>query len=353
LANPDLSWEKNRAVDLGLDYGFLQGRISGTIAIYQKTSSDLLLNRRVQTSAAGNDPALTDPATLGVFINSGVVVRNRGIEFDFTSKNLVGAFTWTSSFNIAHNANVVTDNGGFNSPDFFGQGEGDTRIIQGQPIGISYIPIYAGVDPETGDELIFDRNTGEKIKLTAGSQDANRVATGKPFPNFIGGFENTFTYKGFDFNVLLSFSQGNKIYDDGAKYQQGGRIGSWNQRREVLDRWQRPGDVTDVPRVSLVEGGRADQSNSSRYLFDASFLRVRTASIGYTLPAAISEAAHIASARIFVNGQNLFVFTKYAGWDPEVVRYNFSNGQGNTSFGAPYLPTPQQRVVTAGINLSL
>ncbi len=350
LENPDLSWEKNRAADLGLDYGFLQGRISGTIAVYQKTSSDLLLSRKVQASAAGYNPS---NEVLSVYINSGVVVRNRGVEFDVTSKNLIGPFTWTTSFNIAHNANVVTNNGGFDSPDFFGQGEGDTRIIQGQPIGISYVPLFAGVDPANGDELIYDKNTGEKIKLTAATQDANRVATGRPFPKFTGGLENSFGFKGFDLSVLLTFSQGNQIYDDGAKYQQGGRLGSWNQRREVLNRWQRPGDVTDVPRASLVEGGRADQSNSSRFLYDASFLRIRTASIGYTLPAAISEAAHIASARFFVNGQNLFVFTKYAGWDPEVVRYNFSNGQGNTSFGAPYLPTPQQRVVTAGVNLTL
>jgi len=350
LENPDLSWEKNRAADLGLDYGFLQGRISGTLAVYQKTSSDLLLNRKVQASAAGYNP---NNEVLSVYINSGVVVRNRGIEFDVTTKNFTGPFTWSTSFNIAHNSNVVTNNGGFDSPDFFGQGEGDTRIIEGQPIGISFIPRYAGVDPQTGDELIYDKNTGEKIKLTAASQDINRVAIGKPFPNYTGGLENNFSFKGFDFSVLLTFSQGSQIYDDGAKYQQGGRIGSWNQRREVLNRWQKPGDVTDVPKVSLVEGGRADQSNSSRYLYDASYLRIRTASIGYTLPAAISQAAHIASARIFVNGQNLFVFTKYAGWDPEVVRYNFSNGQGNTSFGAPYLPTPQQRSVTAGVNLTL
>ncbi|GAA3929871.1 TonB-dependent receptor [Hymenobacter algoricola] len=350
LPNPDLSWEKNRAVDLGLDYGFLQGRISGSVAVYQKTSSDLLLNRKVPASAAGYSPS---DEVLGVYINSGVVVRNRGVEFDVTSKNLVGDFSWTTSFNISHNSNIVTNNGGFDSPDFFGQGEGDTRIIQGQPIGISYVPIYAGVNPANGDELIFDKNTGEKIKLTAASQDVNRVATGRPFPRFTGGLENSFGYKGFDLSVLLSFSEGGQIYDDGAKYQQGGRIGSWNQRREVLNRWQKPGDDTDVPKVSLLEGGRADQSNSSRWLYDASYLRVRTASIGYTIPAAISQAAHIGSARIFVNGQNLFVFTKYAGWDPEVVRYNFSNGQGNTSFGAPYLPTPQQRVVTAGVNLTL
>ena len=189
--------------------------------------------------------------------------------------------------------------------------------------------------------------------MTPASQNANRVPVGKPNPNFFGGLENTFTYKNFDLNVLLTFQEGNTIYDDGAKYQMGGRLGSWNQRRELLARWQKPGDITDVPKVSLIEGGNADNSNSSRYLYDVSFLRVRSISLGFNLPQAFLDRAKMSSARIYVAGQNLFTFTKYAGWDPEVVRYRFNNGASNGASNAPYLPSPQSKSINVGINIGL
>ncbi len=344
LSNPDLKWEKNQGVDLGLDFGFLKNRISGTIGIYSKTTSDILVNIPVQQSATG--------FANRIFVNAdGVRVRNQGIEFELTTRNLTGDFKWTTNFNIAHNGNKVTDVGIYTSGDAFDTGEGDTRILKGYPLGINFLPIYAGVDPANGDELIFDRTTGDKIKLTAASQDANRVAVGKPNPDVFGGLENIFSYKGFDLSVLLSYQYGNKIYDDGAKYQIGGRLGSWNQRREILSRWQKPGDITDVPRVSFIEGGRADASNTSRFLYDASFLRLRTTTLAYNLPSDVIISLKISSAKIFVSGQNLFVLTKYAGWDPEVVRYNFNPTQANSSYGAPYLPTPQARTYSLGINV--
>lgn len=344
LSNPDLKWEKNQGIDLGLDFGFLKNRISGTIGVYSKTTSDILVNIPVQLSATGFAGR--------IFVNAdGVKVRNQGIELELTTRNLTGDFRWTTNFNIAHNGNKVTDVGIYTSGDAFDTGEGDTRILKGYPLGINFLPIYAGVDPANGDELIFDKNTGAKIKLTAASQDVNRVAVGKPNPDVFGGLENVFNYKGFDLSFLLSYQYGNKIYDDGAKYQMGGRLGSWNQRREILSRWQKPGDITDVPRVSFIEGGRADASNTSRYLYDASFLRLRTATIAYNLPADITKSLHISNAKVFVSGQNLFVLTKYAGWDPEVVRYNFNPTQSNSSYAAPYLPTPQARTYSLGINV--
>ncbi|MDA9555419.1 TonB-dependent receptor [Pelobium sp.] len=344
LENPDLKWETNRGADLGVDFGFFNNRLSGTLGVYRKVSSDIIVNVPIRSSATG--------FTSRLLVNSdGVKVRNQGIEFELTSRNFIGNFKWTTNFNIAHNQNKVTDVGIYTSGDAFDTGEGDTRILKGYPLGINFLPIYAGVNPANGDELIFDKNTGAPIKLTAASQDVNRVPVGKPNPDFFGGLENNFSYKGFDLSILFSFQYGNKIYDDGAKYQMGGRLGSWNQRREILNRWQKPGDITDVPRVSLLEGGRADQSNTSRYLFDASFLRLRTVNFGYNLPANVIKALKISSAKIFVSGQNLFVLTKYAGWDPEVVRYNFNAAQANSGFVAPYLPTPQARTFSLGVNV--
>ncbi len=344
LANPDLSWEKGQQFDLGIDYGLFKNRISGSLSLYTKKSKDLLLNTPVQVSTGFNNIAS----------NVDVQVRNRGIELVVNATVLeISDFSWKSSLNISRNENKVLTVAGFDDPDFLDLSEGDTRVIAGYPLGINYLPIFAGVDPLTGDQLIFEKGTGKKIKLTPASQNANRVPVGKPNPNFYGGFDNTFSYKGFELGILLTFQQGNTIYDDGGKYQIGGRLGSWNQRRELLARWQKPGDITDVPRVSLLEGGNADNSNSSRYLYDVSFLRVRTVSLGFNIPKDMLSRVKLSSARIYVAGQNLLTFTKYAGWDPEVTRYRFNNGASNGASNAPYLPTPQSKSFNLGINIGL
>ncbi|SFC12282.1 TonB-linked outer membrane protein, SusC/RagA family [Flexibacter flexilis DSM 6793] len=346
LANDALTWEKNRQFDAGIDYGFLNNRISGTIGFYNKTSTALLLSYPVQTSSGFSSSV----------VNSDVVVKNTGIEFDIKSENLVGDFKWTTELNISSNRNRVTDVAGI-APDGFGASEGDTRVIKNQPIGISYLAKFAGVDPQTGLEMIYkvDANgnpTDEKIVATADAVQANRTALGRPFPKFTGGFTNRFAYKNFELEVLFAFSYGNQIYDDGAKVQIGGKLYEWNQRAELLDRWQQPGDITDVPKVTLNPlGGNGYSDNTSRFLYDASYMRLRNIKLSYNVPAAALKKAKVTSCQIFVAAQNWLTFTKYRGWDPEVVRYNSSSAGANIAFGAPYLPTPQAKTLTVGFNL--
>lgn len=350
LPNPDLSWQQTIQTDLSVEFGLLNNRVSGTLSVYQNQSSKILLDRPVPASATGYLPVVT--------INTGDVrVRDRGIELSLNTRNLTGPFTWTTDFNISHNNNVVTSAGGI-LPDGFGAAEGDTRVIEGYATGISYLPIYAGVDPTTGKELIYDL-AGSKILATATSVPLNRVAAGHPFPNYYGGITNTLTYKGVDLNFLFSFSQGAQIYDDGAKRQIGGFINQWQQRVEVLDRWQKPGDITNVPKATLVDGS-GNWNNTTRWLYDASYLRLRTATIGYTIPVALTQRFKVNSLRLFAQGQNLLLFTPYKGWDPETTRYynnnardNKANSQGNIAFAAPYLPNPQARTITFGINMTL
>lgn len=346
LANPDLTWEKNRQLDLGVDYGFLNNRISGSIGFYNKRSTSLLLSYPVQSSTGFTS----------TFINSAVVVKNMGFEFNIKSENLVGNFKWTTDLNISSNRNRVTDVAGI-APDGFGASEGDTRVILNQPIGISYLAKFAGVDPQTGLEMIYkvDANgnaTDEKIVATPESIQANRTAMGRPFPKFTGGLTNKFSYKNFEVEFLFVFSYGNQIYDDGAKVQIGGKLYEWNQRAELLDRWQQPGDITDVPKVTLNPlGGNGYSDNTSRFLYDASYVRLRNIKLGYNLPAAVLKKAKVTSCQVFVSAQNWLTFTKFRGWDPEVVRYSSSNAGANIAFGAPYLPTPQAKTLTVGFNL--
>jgi outer membrane receptor protein involved in Fe transport len=145
LPNPSLSWEKGKQFDFGVDFGFLDNIISGSINYYYKKSKDLLVNTPVQRSTGYNTIAA----------NVDVQVRNTGVELVLNTKNITKKdFKWTTSFNISHNDNKVLTVAGFTDPDFLDLSEGDTRVIAGQPLGINYLPIYAGVDPATGNQLM-------------------------------------------------------------------------------------------------------------------------------------------------------------------------------------------------------
>ncbi len=346
LPNPDISWEKARQLDIGIDFGLYNGRLSGSLGFYRKISTDVLLDKPAPTSATGLGSILVNAED--------VVVRNLGAEFELTARIITKKdFTWTADFNISTNQNKVLETGNV-PPDGFGAAEGDTRVVKGYPIGISYLAKSAGVNPFTGNEMVYSLADGKPFDALKQSDiTSNRQPLGKPFPDFIGGLNNTLTYKNFELSFLFYFSQGNKIYDDGAKRQMGGFIGTWNQRTEVLDRWQKPGDITNIPKLTITNSSFAGSDrNTSRFLFDASFIRLRSLNFAYNLPVAFVKKAGISSAKLFVNGSNLLTITKYKGWDPEVVRYNFSAAQSNISFDAPYLPTPQAKTILVGINLS-
>jgi len=353
IPNPTLSWEQTKEYDASLVFGFLKNRIYGTFNYYSKRSANTLLTKAVQQSATGFS-SLT--------VNSGVIVSNKGYEFEITSHNIEGNnFTWTTDFNIASNKNNVVSADGI-PPDGFGFDFGDTRIIEGQPLGVSYIAQYAGVDPQTGLELIYDSN-GQIVPLTAttspATQQTARIAVGKPFPDYFGGITNTFTYKGFEFSFLFTFSHGNTIYDDGAKYQfQLTRNGGYtNPRSEIQSAWTTPGEQTDVPVLTL-HPYNPDQNNTTRFLYDASYTRLKSVELSYSLPSNICTKVKMETIRIYVAATNLLTITKFKGWDPEVTRYadatteTGQNQQGNISFAAPYLPTPQAKTLTFGINLN-
>lgn len=346
LPNPDISWEKARQLDIGIDFGLFKGKLSGSLGFYRKISTDVLLDKPAPTSATGLGSILVNAED--------VVVRNLGAEFELTARIITKKdFTWTADFNISTNQNKVLETGNV-PPDGFGAAEGDTRVVKGYPIGISFLAKSAGVNPLTGNEMVYSLIDGRPFDALKQSDiTSNRQPLGKPFPDFIGGLNNTVTWKNFELSFLFYFSQGNKIYDDGAKRQMGGFIGTWNQRTEVLSRWQKPGDITNIPKLTITGSSFAGSDrNTSRFLFDASFIRLRSLNFGYNLPVSVIRKAGLSAAKLFINGSNLLTITKYKGWDPEVVRYNFSAAQSNISFDAPYLPTPQAKTIVVGINLS-
>lgn len=336
--NPDLKWETTSQVDVGIDYGLFNDRITGEIDYYVKNTNDLLLDVNVP----GSTGFTTQTRNVGK-------LENRGFEFVINTVNSVGEFYWSSSFNFATNQNKVTDLDGQVI-------EGGTinRAVEGQPIGVFYAYEYAGVDPDNGDALYWVNNKDEDgfgvVDHSTGTTNdpnaANQVVIGNPNPDFIGGLSNKFSYKGLDLDILFQYVYGNDIYNSGGRFQSASADYFDNQTRDQLNRWQKPGDITDVPQARLFMGNGT--SSSSRYLSDGSYLRLKTVTLGYNLPPSVTEKIKMRKVRVFATGSNLLTFTNYNGWDPEVTADHYD---GNLALGNDFYSAPQPRTVAIGVNL--
>ena len=341
IANPDLRWEQTTQIDVGLDYGFVEDRLSGGIDFYVKDTRDLLLDVNVPTTS-GFETQLRNVGRL----------ENRGVEFVFNSQNLVGEFQWSTNLNIARNVNEITDlqgqvvEGGFVN-----------RAVEGQPIGVFFAPEYAGVDPDNGDALYYVNATDAEGNIidrstTNNNNEANRVVIGDPNPDVTAGVTNNFSYKGIELNVFFQGVFGNQIYNGGGKFQSANGDFFDNQSRDQLARWQAPDDITDVPQARLF--GANGTGESSRYLSDGSYVRLKTVTLGYNLPNSFIDRINLSKLRVYVSGQNLLTFTDYEGWDPEVNTDYLSEGGtagGNISQGNDFYSAPQARTITVGVNV--
>ncbi|MCO4294389.1 TonB-dependent receptor [Solitalea sp. MAHUQ-68] len=340
LENPNLKWETSNNFDIGLDYSLLNARITGELSYYNKLSKDVLINR--------NLPLSTGWATYWQNIGK---IKNYGIEFSINTVNIKTAdFSWSTNFNISSLNNKVIDLRDLSS-DAVGGGTNDTRVVEGYPVGTNYLVRYYGTDPTDGLPIWLDKD-GNKTKTF--SLD-HRVVTGKVAPDAFGGFNNTFKYKLFELGVLFNFSFGGNIYDGSAKRQMG-VVTDWTMRSEIGDRWRKPGDDTRFPRLTMQTGtydGLSSewQYNSTLFLYDASYVRLRELTLSYNLPADFQKRMGINSAKVYITGFNILTFTKYPGGDPEIAR-DFENAQDrNMSPNITYLTPPQQKSWTLGINI--
>ena len=330
LANPDLGWETTAQLDIGFDYGFFNNRLTGEIDYYEKKTSDLLLEVNLQGSS-GYESQVKNVGNM----------ENKGFEFVLNSNNLVGDLKWTTSFNFAHNINKVT-----NLQGQVIQGDFLNRAIEGEPIGVFFGPKYAGVDPANGDALYYTRDTNGELITTNDYNAAEYMVLGNPNPDYIGGLNNTFTYKGIDFSFLFQGVFGNQVYNGGGKFMSANGDFFDNQTKDQLRRWQNPGDITDVPQARLF--GANGTGESSRYLSDASYVRLKTVTLGYNFPTSMLSRAHLTKVRIYASAQNLLTFTDYEGWDPEV---NSDSYASNVNQGIDFYSAPQAKTITFGINV--
>ncbi len=323
---PDLTWENTDQFDIGVDFGFWNNRISGEIDYFYKNTKDLLLNVPL--------PATNGFTTITKNIGD---MKNSGWEFVLNANIIKSTFNWTTSFNISTYKNEVTR---LVAPVPPGQ-RTLGRLAVGAPFGQFYGRRYMGVDPATGDALYM---------LADGSTTNNYNAAvdtvlGDPNPDFYGGWNNRFSYKGFDLDIQCQFVSGNDIYNIAGFFQSVNGDYFDNQTVDQMNYWKKPGDVTNIPQPRLYEGNGAGKS--SRWVQDGSYFRVKSINLGYNIPRKALQRFKIDNARIYVAAQNLFTFTKYNGYDPEVN----ATYVGNLNLGHDFYTPPQARTITFGINL--
>ncbi len=336
IANPALTWEKSQEVDFGIDFGLFNNRLSGELDYYVKNTTDLLLDAPI-------------PATTGFASQSQNIgkLRNKGVELVLNSNNLVGKFTWTTSFNIAANQNEVIalvadqqiiDNGGSRYMNV---------VKVGEAIGTFYGAEYAGVDPQNGDAIWYVNGPDNNGATTNDYALANSVVLGSPLPKFIGGLSNTFSYGGVTLDVRFQGQYGNKIHNSGGGFMSCNACWFDNQTTDQLDRWQKEGDITQVPQARLGYSN-GDQSRSSRYLSDGSYLRLKNVSLSYQLPSRVFGKSGVRDVRIYATGTNLLTFTKYKGWDPEVTADFLAS---NVVYGTDFYSAPQAKTYVVGLRV--
>ncbi|HEX8334834.1 MAG TPA: SusC/RagA family TonB-linked outer membrane protein, partial [Segetibacter sp.] len=341
--NPDLKWETMNNVDAAVEFALFGSRLTGEVAYYNKQTTDILLEPGVSPSAG----------TGSIYRNlENSKILNEGLEVSANLKLVNDQnFKWSIGGNITKNYNEVLEYE--LGPDAVSGGTNDTRIVKGLPIGVNFLVRYHGVDPLDGNPIWLDKN-GKQTKTF--SLD-HRVYAGAVVPDYVGGFNTNVQYKGLELSSLFSFVIGGNIYENSAKYQfLGTSTKFWNFREDFLDRWTKPGDMSMYPRLvssatSYPGVPSEDQFNSTMFLRDASYLRLRELTLGYRVPAATSGRWGMKNVRVYLSGSNLLTFTKYPGGDPEITR-DFENPQDrNLSPNITYLTAPSQKTFVFGLNI--
>ncbi len=325
LANPNLKWETTAQLNIGFDLGLWQDRLTMTFDYYDKQTKDLLLDVPV-------------PKTLGYSIltqNFGEM-ENRGFELGINGIIIDNEdLAWNASFNISRNNNLIKKLA-FPFTTFT---RDYVRVEEGYPMNSFFVHVQNGVDPQTGN-IVWDTMGEETF-----NPNTHRQIFGSAIPRYVGGFTNNVNYKNFDLMVFFQFSEGNEILNYGRFFFEHGGERSTGYSAQQLNRWQQPGDITDIPRMASIN--YSADLRPSRHVEDGSYLRLKNISLGYTLPSSIGSKIGASRTRIYVAAQNLLTFTNYTGLDPEV-----STSPSNLVSGVDIAVMPQPRTLTAGINLS-
>ncbi len=335
LANANLGWEEARELNIGLDYEFLQGRIFGAIDVYRKVNAELLFAR----------PLPSDSGFGSITENIGKV-QNQGIEFEISSVNVnTRDFTWSTRFNIAFMDNEILE-----LPDRTPIGENNTftALKEGSPIGLIQVPRYAGVNPADGRPMWLDGD-GNITFNPVQADDAIEYKDG--FANTVGGFGNTFNYRGLTLDAFFQFSFGQWAFPQTDYYFTRTPDFLMQMSTEVEGRWRQPGDMTSYPRAVIAGTNFIETANyrtqlSTQSIYNASYIRLKNISLSYQVPQRWASQVGLNNVRLYASALNLLTWTAWPWYDPEVA-FGVNDIYGNVT-AASY---PTERQVNAGIEI--
>lgn len=317
LRNPFLRWERKEMLNAGVEFVLLRGRLNGIFEYYNNVTNDLFLNRQL-TRTSGFTSQNTNIGSL----------RNRGYEISFIGKVIDSPnFKWDLNANFTYNKNEVTSLVG-----------GQTEIIEddyitkiGEPINSLYLVRFAGVNPDNGNAQYLTREN----ELTEEYDPNDRAILGTSDAPYFGGFGTSVSYKSLSLDVLFTYVFGNDLYNNDRNNIENPAYLFDNLSVELLNEWRTPGQITNIPRAD-----NAFFSGTSRFVESGDYLRLRNINLSYSLPAKTIANLKIASARVFVQGQNLLTFTQFRGFDPEL--------SDRLLVGSQY---PALRTVTMGVSV--
>lgn len=328
LRTKDLTWETTTQTGVGVDFAVLNNRINFQADWYYKKTSNMLMWVQLPEGAA---------VANSIQRNEGEMT-NQGFEFGITSMNFVGEFTWTTNLNMSFNRNKLTklelQQVYLDAVTSENVNEAVVRNQPGRPMGGFYGYVHEGVDPETGMMIYKDTN-GDGV-ITA----ADRTFIGDPNPKFTFGFTNEFSYKGFTLSIFLQGSYGNDIFN-ASRMETEGMYNGNNQSARVLDRWRIPGQITDVPKANW------NMKNSTYFIEDGSYIRVKDISIAYDIKGKWMERLRISKIQPYFTASNLLTFTHYSGMDPEVNQWGNSGAVQGIDWGT----YPHCKSYVFGVNI--
>lgn len=339
MPNPYLTWEVAHTLNVGVDVGFFN-RIRLELDAYQRTNKDLLQDVPLSSSSGFT----TQKRNVGS-------VRNRGVDINLQTQNITGEFNWLTNVNFSLNRNKVLKLSDGNPIV-----SGNKSIAEGHELGYFYMREWAGVDAQTGNPLwvrwldengnTINENDGTKpakIETTSVYNDASLLYTKTIHPKFTAGFRNTLSYKGFELDFLFNIVCGSNVYNSARELIDSDGTQATQNFMKLMDdwsRWEKPGDIATHPKLVLDSKSNSNKV-SSRYIENASHIRLQNITFSYTFPKKWIEKLYLNNLRLYVSGDNIWLITKYSGQDPE---FNLEGGSDGWKY-----PTP--RKVMFGLNL--
>lgn len=309
LANPNLKWEKNYNLNIGLDLAFLS-RIFLSIEYYNRDTKDLLYSLPISATTGFTN-----------YLSNVGQLNNKGVELELHTINFATPhFNWSTVLNLSHNSNKIISLNGQLEQSI----EGTWFIHKvGLPYHTFYVKEFAGVDPQNGDALYYtntlNKDGSYSREITNDISKAQAIPYKSVNPKISGGLTNILNYKQLDLSFTLTYSLGGYSFDKLGTYIENGTTNIYTSKYNLpayaMDRWQKPGDQTDVPR--FVYNQSASDNNSSRYIHSTDHLRLKNLTLGYTLPREWTRKVMVNKARFYFSGSNLLTWAKWKQYDPE------------------------------------